>query len=171
MAKKLVMAWSKCKIELAPMPETEAMAEDEDLFDVGIIRNNTTKLTADEGNALQAIETGGAIVAEERLEGGFALATEIIEPADELYANLGSVTGTELQVKTHIAPGYYSMKLTPKNVGAKGIKAPKCSISVAPAFGDDTGNALTLNISILNGAAGYWYSRFTKAASGQGAAG
>ena len=160
--KKLIMSWSKCKIDLAPMPEDESMAADSSLFNVGIIRNNTTELSADEGDALQAIETGGAIVAEERQEGSFSLATEIIEPSDDLYVNLGlgRKSGEDLLVDTHVAPGYFSLKLTPKNIGAKGIKIPKCSVSVTPAFGDDTGHALTLNISIIKGDAGYWYSKY-----------
>lgn len=163
MAKKnrIIMSWSKCKIDLAPMPDDESMA-DSGLFNVGIIRNNTTSLSAEDGDALQAIETGGAIVAEERQEGTFSLSTEIIEPSDDLYVNLGlgRKSGEDLLVDTHVVPGYYSLKLTPKNIGAKGIKIPKASISVTPAFGDDTGHALTLNLSILKGDAGYWYSKF-----------
>lgn len=159
---RIIMAWSKCKIALAPMPETEEMAEDAAFFDVGHLRNNTTSLSANEGDALQAIESGGAIIAEEKQEGDFSLSTEIIEPSNELYQQLGlgSIEGEDLKVKTHIVPGNFCLRLTPKNVGAKGIKAPKCSVSVTPAFGDDTGHALTLNISILQGDAGYWYSKF-----------
>ena len=161
---KVIMAWSKCKIELAPMPEDESMADDSAFFDVGYIRTNTTSLSANEGDALQAIETGGAIIAEEKQEGDFALATEVIEPSANLYTNLGigaiDENGDDINVTTHIVPGNYSLKLTPKNLGAMGIKAPKCSVSVAPAFGDDTGNALTLNIPILQGSAGYWYKKF-----------
>lgn len=161
---KVIMAWSKCKIELAPMPEDESMADDSAFFDVGYIRTNTTSLSSNEGDALQAIETGGAIIAEEKQEGDFALATEVIEPSANLYTNLGigviDENGDDINVTTHIVPGNYCLKLTPKNLGAMGIKAPKCSVSVAPAFGDDTGNALTLNIPILQGSAGYWYKKF-----------
>lgn len=160
--RKIIMAWSKCKVELAPMPEDESMADDSALFDIGIIRQNTTSLSSSEGDALQAIETGGAIVAEEKQEGDFALATEVIEPSDDLYTdlNIGSKNGDDVDVKTHIVPGNYSMKLTPKNLGAKGIKAPKCSVSVTPTFGDDTGHGMTLNISIMQGEAGYWYKKY-----------
>lgn len=163
MAKKLIMAWLKCAIDLAPMPEDENMELDGSAyFNVGIIRNNTTKLTAEDGDALQAVESGGRVVAEERLEGTFALATEVVEPDDALYENLGlgDVDEEELKVKTHVAPGHYCLRLRPKHLGAKGVKAPKVSVSVSPAFGDDTGHALTLNFSILNGEAGYWYSKY-----------
>lgn len=167
MAKKnrIIMAWSKCKVELAPMPEDETMADDSAFFDVGIIRQNTTSLSANEGDALQAIETGGGIVAEEKQEGDFSLATEVIEPSDDLYVKLGignidSENDDELNVNTHIVPGNYCLRLTPKNLGAKGIKGPKCSISVTPAYGDDTGHALTLTMSIVKGDAGYWYKKF-----------
>lgn len=163
MSKKLIMAWLKCAIDLAPMPEDENMEPDESAyFNVGIIRNNTTQLTAEDGDALQAVESGGVVVAEERQEGTFALASEVIEPDDALYANLGlgEVDEEELKVKTHVAPGHYCLRLRPKHLGAKGIKAPKVSVSVSPAFGDNTGHALTLNFSILNGEAGYWYSKY-----------
>lgn len=161
---KVIMAWSKCKMELAPMPENETMADDSAFFDVGYIRTNTTSLSSNEGDALQAIETGGAIIAEEKQEGDFALATEVIEPSANLYKNLGigvmDKNGDDINVTTHIVPGNYCMRLTPKNLGAMGISAPKCSVSVSPAFGDDTGNALKLNVSILQGTAGYWYKKF-----------
>lgn len=163
MAKKLIMAWLKCAIDLAPMPEDENMEADESAyFNVGVIRNNTTKLTAEDGDALQAVESGGSVVAEERQEGTFALASEVVEPDDALYENLGlgQVAEEELKVSTHISPGLYCMRLRPKNLGAKGIKAPKVSVSVSPSFGDDMGHALALNFSILNGEAGYWYSKY-----------
>ena len=58
--KKLVMAWLKCAVDLAPMPEDETMEPDGGAwFSVGIIRNNTTQLTAEEGSALQARRGGG----------------------------------------------------------------------------------------------------------------
>ena len=160
--RKIIMAWSKHKLYIAPTPDDESMADDSTLFDVGIIRSNTTNLSTEDGDALQAIETGGAIVAEEKQEGTFELASEIIEPTDELYTQLGIAhqDGEEVKIDTHIVPGYWSFKLVPKNLGAKGIKAPKCSISVAPAYGDDTGHALALTFSILQGEAGYWYSKF-----------
>lgn len=161
---KVIMAWSKCKVELAPMPENETMADDSAFFDVGYIRTNTTSLSSNEGDALKAIETGGAIIAEEKQEGDFSLETEVIEPSANLYKNLNigvmDKNGDDINVTTHIVPGNYCMRLTPKNLGAMGISAPKCSASVSPAFGDDTGNALKLNVSILQGTAGYWYKKF-----------
>lgn len=159
---RLIMAWSKCRIDIGLTPDDESMAADSTLFNIGVIRNNTTSLTTEDGDALQAIETGGAIVAEEKQEGTFSLSTEVIEPSDELYTKLGiaHMSGEDVLVDTHIVPGNFSLKLSPKNLGAKGIKAPKCSISVSPSFGDDTGHAVVLNFSVVKGDAGYWYSKF-----------
>lgn len=159
---KVIMAWKKCKVELAPMPDDETLADDSAFFDVGYLKNNTTNLTSNEGDALQAKESGGGIIAEEKQEGDFALNTTVIEPSDNLYVNLGvgAVNNDDLDVTTHIVSGEYCVKLTPENLGAKGIKAPKCTVSLTPAFGDDTGNEMTLNISILKGSAGYWYKKF-----------
>lgn len=162
---KVIMAWKKCKVELAPMPDDETFADDSEFFDVGYIKEKTTNLTSNEGDALQAKESGGGIIAEEKQEGDFALNTTVIEPSDNLYVNLGvgsiSDDGDELDVNTHIVPGEYCARLTPENLGAKGIKAPKCTVSLTPAFGDDTGHEMSLAISILKGSAGYWYKKFT----------
>lgn len=173
---KIIMAWSKCKVEFGATGANDAFATN--LTNVGTIKNQTTTLTASDGDSLQAVATGGEIVAEEQLEGTLLLETTIIEPTDALLTALGigKTDEGEFKVKTHIVPGDYSVKVTPKNNGAKGIKAPVCRISVAPSFGEDTGNELKLSFRIFKTtgipetpASGntpaidnnYWYSRFT----------
>lgn len=170
------MAWSKCKVEFGPTGENDAFATN--LTDVGTIKNQTTTLTAEDGDSLQAVATGGEVVAEEQLEGTLQLETTIIEPTNELLTALGigKTADGEFKVKSHIVAGDHSVKVTPKNAGAMGIKAPVCRISVQPAFGEDTGNELKLTFKISkttgipetpaegNNPAvdnNYWYSRFT----------
>lgn len=145
---KVIMAWSKCKVEFGPTGENDAFASN--LTNVGTIKNQTTTLSADDGDSLQAVATGGEIVAEEMLEGSLQLETTVIEPTDALLTALGiaRTDDGELLVKTHVVAGDQSVKVTPKNAGAKGIKAPVCRISVAPAFGEDTGNELKLTFKI-----------------------
>ena len=77
----------------------------------------------------------------------------------------------EQKVKTHIVPGDKSLKVTPKNKGAKGIKAPLTRISVQPIYDEEQGNALLLTFKIFKTTGipadmdgkdqNYWYSRFT----------
>ena len=62
----------------------------------------------------------------------------------------------------------FSVKVTPKNVGAKGIKAPKTNIIYKPGWSEEEGNFADLTFEILFGEQDYWYSRFTKAAAAGG---
>ncbi|MBQ2298471.1 MAG: hypothetical protein II278_03725 [Bacteroidaceae bacterium] len=164
MAKK-TMAWSKCQIEIGKTSENDVMATE--LTSIGTIKDKSSTLEASEGEALEAKATGGELVAKEVSEGGYQLKTRVIEPTDELLTTLGlgDVSSGEFNVKTHVVEGDFSVKLTPKNVGAKGIKAPKCSVTYTPGWSEEEGNYADLTFDILKGAGDYWYSIFTKAAS------
>lgn len=164
MAKKK-MSWSKCQIEIGKTGENDVMATE--LTDIGTIKDKSSTLEASEGEALEAKATGGVLVAKEVSEGGYQLKTRVIEPTDELLTQLGlgESTGGDFNVKTHVVEGDFSIKLTPKNVGAKGIKAPKCSVTYAPGWSEEEGAYADLTFDILKGEGDYWYSIFTKTAS------
>ncbi len=165
--KNIIMAWSECTVEMGITPDDGSMATS--LTSVGTIKDKSSTLEPSEGDALEAKATGGKLVAKETLEGGFVFSTRVIEPSDELYTTLGiaslSTDSKELQVSTHVVSGYRSLKVTPKNVGAKGIKAPTCSVSFKPGWSEEEGNYVDLDFDILKGEADYWYSKFTKEAS------
>jgi hypothetical protein len=148
--KKIIMAWSKCKVEFGDVGDNDAFASK--LFDVGKIRNQTTELSSNDGDTLTETASGGEVVAEEMLDGTLQLQTTIIEPSPELYKELGiaedETNDGEQRVKTHVVPGEKSIKVTPKNKGARGIKAPCCALSVAPAMDEQNGNGLVLTAKI-----------------------
>ena len=171
------MAWSKCKIEIGQTGTNDAMAAS--LTSIGVISNQSSTLSAEAGDALQAIATGGEIVAEEPQEGTLTLETTVIEPDNSLLVLLGLTKETaaadDVNVKTHVVNGDWSVKVTPKNSGAMGIEAPKCSITYAPAWDEENGNTAVLTFTILKTtdvpetpASGddpavdnnYWYKRF-----------
>ena len=171
MAKK-IMAWSKCKIEIGQTGANDAMAAN--LQDVGVILNQSSTLSAEAGDKMQAIATGGEVVAEEPQEGTLTLETTIIEPTAELISLLGLATitnpstATEMTMKTHVVEGNWSVKVTPKNNGAWGIQAPKCSITYLPAWSEENGNQAVLQISILKtteASPNYWYKRWKTTSS------
>ncbi len=170
MAKK-IMAWSKCKIEIGKTGNSDAMAAS--LTDVGVILNQSSTLSAEEGDKMQAIATGGEIVAEEPQEGTLVLETTIIEPTPELIALLGlgaavAEGGTEQTITTHVVNDNWSVKVTPKNQGAWGIQAPKTTISYIPAWSEENGNQAVLRFSILKtteAETNYWYKRFKTASA------
>lgn len=170
MAKK-IMAWSECTIEIGTTGANDAMASS--LTNIGTIKDKSSSLEPSDGDALEARATGGKLVAREAQEGGFTLTTRVIEPEATLLTLLGlgvagANTGDDYGVKTHVVEGDWSVKLTPKNVGAKGIKAPKCAITYKPGWSEEEGNYADIDFEILKGEGDYWYSIFTKAATAGG---
>lgn len=171
MAKKVIMAWSKCKFEIGKTKDDDTMAET--LTDIGTIKDKSSTLEPSDGEELEMKATGGETVAKETQEGGYKATTRVIEPTDELLTllGLGEVVSGEgadkgdFKVTTHIVDGNWSLKITPKNAGAKGIKAPKTSITYKPGWSEEDGNYADIDFEILKGDAGYWYSKFTKPAA------
>ncbi len=173
---KIIMAWSKCTIEIAQTSTDDAF-NSTDLKSIGVIKDKSTTLEPSDGDVLEMKATGGETVAKEQQEGGFTLKTRVIEP-EELYSTLklGEEVTTEgdekgdFKVKTHLVDGDWSVKVTPKNVGARGIKVPLSSISFKPGYSEEDGNYADLEFEIIKGAQDYWYSRFKKAAGSPAAA-
>ncbi len=163
------MAWSQCKIEIAQAQENGGMPSS--LTDIGTIKDKSSTLEPSDGETLEAKATGGVTVAKEVTEGGLTLKTRIIEPDDQLRTllGLGSTSSDGFDVKTHIVEGHFAVKLTPKNVGAKGINAPKASIIYKPGWSEEEGHYADLEFEILRGDQ-YWYHLFTKQASAPAAA-
>ena len=165
-ATKKIMAWSKCSIEIGKTAEGDAMASV--LTSIGVIKDKSSSLEASEGDALEAKMTGGVTVAREPSEGSFTLTTRVIEPTTELLVLLGLAEASgglgDVNVKTHVVAEDWSVKLTPKNVGARGIKAPKTSITYLPGWSEEEGRYADMTFTILQGEAGYWYSEFVKQA-------
>lgn len=161
---KIKVAWSKCTIEIGKTNDDGSMATD--LKSIGIIKDKSSTLEPSDGEMLEAKATGGETVAKEYQEGGLTLKTRVIEPGDDLLTELGIATteDEELKVATHIVDGEWSVKVTPKNVGAKGIKVPCSTITYKPGWSEEEGNYADIEFDIIKGAAGYWYSKFTKKA-------
>ena len=163
---QIIMAWSKCKVELAAATEEGTMPLS--LAEIGKVKEKSTTLEAEPGDVLEAKATGGETVAEEELEGKYILKTRIIEPDNALYTTLGLGTADsqpeanpDFKVKTHIVSGRFAVQVTPKNKGAKGIKAPLCSVKFRPGYSEEEGNYADIELSILHTSAGDWYTRFT----------
>ena len=58
---KIVMSWSKCKIEIGKTGENDAMATS--LANIGVINDKSTTLSTEDGEVLEAKATGGVTVA------------------------------------------------------------------------------------------------------------
>lgn len=159
----VVMAWAQCKIEIGKMGAGDVMATE--LKEIGRVKDRTTALESDLGTPLEAWASGHKLIAREYPEEVLTINTTVVEPSDEFLQLLG-ITDTEGKVKSHYIEGYYSIVVTPKHLGAKGIKAPKVQINYQPAFGEETGNECNLTFTVIKTSElgdenNYWYERFT----------
>lgn len=159
----IVMSWSKCSVEIGKTGADDAMAAV--LSSIGEVEDKTAVLEATDGEALEKKGTGGRVIAFDQLEGGFALTVRVVEPDDALYTTLGlgAVAAPDYDVKTHVVAGDWSVKVTPNNVGAVGIKAPKTNIKFKPGWSDADGSYADITFTFIKTAADKWYTRFKKA--------
>lgn len=161
------MNWSKAEIAIAKSSSDGTMPDA--LEAIGVIKDKTTTLEASEGEELKATATGGIVVASEKQEGGYSLKTRVINPSDELYERLGlgKVNSGELDVVTHVVADNYAVRVTPKSIGATGIKAPLTNVSFLPGHSEDEGSYVDITFNILpilddNFNVSMWYTRFKK---------
>lgn len=164
---KIIMSWSKCKIEVGKTGDDDAMATS--LTNIGTINDKSTTMSAEDGETLTATATGGIVVAEEEGEPVVSITTRVKEMSFDVE-NLftGAVKGTsdgDLTVKTNVVSDDFSLKLTPKNIGAVGIKARRTHVSFRPGSSEEEGQYVDLTFKILACEDGELYKKFKVAAS------
>ena len=148
MGKKIIMSWSKCKIEVGKTGDDEAMAAS--LTDIGTINDKSTTLATEDGETLTATATGGIVVAEEEGEPVVTLTTRVKEMGfDTEKMFTGAVVSEDI-----------SVKLTPKNIGAIGIKARRTHVSFRPGSSEEEGSYVDLTFKILACSDGELYKKF-----------
>lgn len=160
MAKKIIMSWSKCKIEVGKTGEDEAMAVS--LTNIGIINDKSTTLATEDGEKLTATATGGIVVAEEEGEPVVTITTRVKEmdfDTEKIFTG-ATVSQDELVVKTNVVSDDFSVKLTPKNIGAIGIKARRTHVSFRPGSSEEEGSYVDLTFKILACSDGELYKKF-----------
>lgn len=157
---KIIMSWSKCKIEIGKTGENDAMAAT--LTDIGTINDKSTTLATEDGETLTATATGGIVVAEEEGEPTVTITTRVKEPSFALETLLtgNAVADNELTVKTNVVSDDFSVKLTPKNIGAIGIKARRTHVSWRPGSSEEEGHYVDITFKILACADGELYKKF-----------
>lgn len=160
MGKKIIMSWSKCKIEVGKTGEDEAMAVS--LTNIGIINDKSTTLATEDGEKLTATATGGIVVAEEEGEPVVTITTRVKEmdfDTEKIFTG-ATVSEEELVVKTNVVSDDFSVKLTPKNIGAIGIKARRTHVSFRPGSSEEEGSYVDLTFKILACSDGELYKKF-----------
>lgn len=160
-----IMSWSKCKIEIGATGENEAMAAA--LTNLGVLNDRSTTLSSTEGDTLTARSSGGIVIAEEHTEHNYVLTTRVKEMtfAEESVLNGAATSGDELIVKTNLVNKNFSLKLTPKNIGAIGIKVRKCNVTMLPGHSEEEGNYTDVTFTFLACGDGEIYRKFRVAES------
>lgn len=169
----MIMAWSKCDISVGETGASDAMASS--LTSVGVIKDKSSTLETADGDALEMKATGGETVGYEKQEGTVTLTTRVIEPDNAFFTSfgIGDVDSDEdgtLSIQTLVVPKEFSVKVSPKNIGARGLMAPKTSVSISLGWSEEDGNFADVTFGILHGqqkdqsGKGYWFKYFTKKA-------
>lgn len=65
-----------------------------------------------------------------------------------------------LTVKTNVIPEDFSVKVTPKNIGATGVKVRRAHISFRPGSSEDEGHYVDVTFKILACEDGELYKKF-----------
>ncbi len=159
---KIIMSWSKVKIEVGETGANDAMAAN--LTDVGVISDKSTSLSAEDGETLTAKATGGIVVAEEEGEPVITITTRVKEMSSTVETMFtGAVAGqsaNELTVKSNVVSNDFSVKLTPKNIGSTGIRARRTHVSFRPGYSEEEGQYTDLTFKILACEDGELYTKF-----------
>lgn len=156
----IIMSWSRVKAEIGKTGDKDAMATQ--LQTVGTIKDKSTSLSIEDGEKLTAVATGGIVVAEEEGEPTVSVTMRVMEMDFTTETLLtGAVAGSDkLTVKSNVVNGNYSLKLTPKNIGAIGIKARKTHVSFRPGYSEEEGHYVDLTFKILACEDGELYEKF-----------
>ena len=160
--KKIIMSWSECRVEIGHTEDNDAMATR--LVSVGTTNDKSTSLATSDGETLTAKASGGKTVAEEEGEPEVTITTRVKEmdfdTENLLTGAVISTDGDELDVNTNIVQGEFSVKVTPKNIGAQGVKAPKCSVKFRPGSSEEEGAFVDLTFKIIETESGLLYKKF-----------
>lgn len=160
--KKIIMSWSKVKIEVGKTGDNDAMATT--LTSIGTINDKSTSLACEDGDKLEAKATGGIVVATEEGEPTVTITTRVKEmdfDTEKMFTGATiSEDGDELVVKTNVVGDDFSVKLTPKNIGAIGIKVRRCNVKFRPGHSEEEGNYVDLTFTIVPCEDGELYRKF-----------
>lgn len=156
------IAWGEIIMSIAPTGALDVMGTP--LVELGFVKEDSMAINLEEGPKLQLFGTGHVLVDEVQQEDIINVAATLIglEKATQFW-EMG--TGpTEGQVISLVNSDNWSVKFASKVVGSKTFEAPKCKIKATPVFSEKEGWSANLKITVLKGAAGYFYKHGTVSA-------
>lgn len=132
---------------------------------IGTINDKSTTLATEDGETLTATATGrDSVVAEEEGEPVVTLTTRVKEMDFDQGKDvqrgrgLGGRRRADRQDQRRIDD--FSVKLTPKNIGAIGIKIRRSHVSFRPGSSEEEGSYVDLTFKVLACSDGELYKKF-----------
>lgn len=161
MKKRIIMSWSKVIVQVGKTGANDAMSTS--LFSVGTINDKSTSMTVSDGDTLTAKATGGVTVAEEESEPKVEVTYRVKEmdfDTEGMFTGAVKNDDGELVVKTNLVDDNFSLKITPKNIGAKGLKARCTHVKFRPGHSEEEGSYVDVTHTILECEDGELYRYF-----------
>ena len=160
-----VTAWGKCVITSGATGADDAMGAV--LTNVGIIKEDSTKLELEAGDVKELYGEGHELVDQRQLEGKFKLSFTIIKASLTEIAKLYGITladgAKELPIVSSVINEKRSYVVTPELEGAIGAKLPKCTTQINPIMQTAEGWTLEVIATGLKPADGAACTLFQKA--------
>jgi|APHig6443718053_1056840.scaffolds.fasta_scaffold72774_2 hypothetical protein len=150
----MATAWGTIVMSVAATGALDVMGAP--LVSLGNIKEDSMSITPEDGGSMQLFGTGHVLIDELKNEPSLKIAATLVGLANA--KQFWTVDAVETgQVKSLIKSGNYSVKFASAVVGSDSFEAPKCIISGTPVFSEKEGWTVTLEITILKGAAGYLF--------------
>lgn len=161
-----IMSWSECSIKIGKTGASDAMAVT--LVSIGTIKDKSAGMDQADGEKKEAKATGGVLIATEYGEPTTTLKARVIEPDFALLATLIDAThdtvGGTLVINSLVVSDPYSVEVSPKNIGATGVKVRKAQVSYKEGWSEDEGHFADFTFTVLQCADGELYKKFKKTA-------
>lgn len=163
----VIMSWGECDVQVGVTGLNDAMSAA--LSSIGTVKEKSTNIEQDDGEKLQAYATGHKLVAQEEQDGDIKLSARIIEPSLEFLGELFDADFSDvdktLKVRSMLVAGNYSVQVTPKNVGGKGIRIRKSNVKVRFGITEEEGFFADFTFTVVVCADNELYELFEKPAT------
>lgn len=163
----VIMSWGQCDVQTGATAANDNLSTN--LASIGTVKEKSVAIEQDDGEKLQAYATGHILVAQEEQDGDIRATVRVIEPdlsfLGELFdADFTDVGSESLKVRSMLVSGNYSLQITPKNIGAKGMRIRKSNVKVRFGITEDEGFYADFTFTIVACEDGELYELFEKAA-------
>ena len=151
----MATAWGEIEMSVAATGALDVMGTP--LVSLGYIKEDTLEIGTEAGDKLQLFGTGHVLIDELSSEDTISVNCDLVGIAKATQFWEVGTAGEAGQVKSLVNSADWSVKFAAKVVGSDTFEAPKCKIKATPKFSEKEGWTVSLAITILKGAAAYFF--------------